>query len=161
MLGEWNGFIPDHEVYMALGSTAASRCQAYPALVHERLSNLDVQAIRDHVNKGCVLGSARFQDKLEAMLKRWVTIRSVGRPRKQNEGERSGRQGCNPTGESQVVSIARVGHVAIPHLGAGNQPSDAWGIRPGRPEDHLSGGCNLGVEQAWEPEHKRMTAAPI
>ena len=72
---------------MALGSTAASRCQAYPALVHERLSTLDVQAIRDHVNTGCVLGSARFQDKLEAMLKRWVTIRSVERPRKQNEGD--------------------------------------------------------------------------
>ena len=86
-LGEWNGRIQDHEVYLALGSTVAPRCQAYQALVHERLSDPDVQAIRDHVNKGCVLGSARFQDALEVMLKRRVKIRSVGKPRKQNEGD--------------------------------------------------------------------------
>jgi len=24
----------------------------------------------------------------------------------------------------------------------------------------FSGGCNLGVQRAWEPEHKGMTAAP-
>ena len=30
---------------------------------------------------------------------------------------RSSRQGCSPTGESPVVSVARVGHVAIPHPG--------------------------------------------
>ena len=45
----------------------------------------------------------------------------------------SSQQGCNLAGESPVVSVARVGHVAIPHLGAGNQPSYAWCKRPGRP----------------------------
>ncbi len=48
---------------------------------------------------------------------------------------RSGQQGRNPAGESPAVSVARVGHVAMPHLGAGNQPSYAWCKRPGRPED--------------------------
>ncbi len=57
------------------------------ALVQERISAPDVQAIRGHVNKGWVVGSARFQDELEAMLKRRVTIRAVGRPRKQHEGD--------------------------------------------------------------------------
>jgi hypothetical protein len=42
---------------------------------------------------------------------------------------------CNPVGESPTVSVARVGHVVMPHLGAGNQPSYAWCKRPGRPED--------------------------
>jgi hypothetical protein len=48
-------------------------------------------------------------------------------------GRGSGQQGRNPAGESPAVSIARVGHVAIPHLGAGNQPSYAWCKRPGCP----------------------------
>ena len=32
------------------------------------------------------------------------------------EERRSGRQGCNPVGESPTLSIARVGQVAIPQL---------------------------------------------
>ena len=47
----------------------------------------------------------------------------------------SGRQGCNPAGGSTAVSVARVGYIVMPHLGAGNQPSYAWCKRPGRPED--------------------------
>ena len=31
---------------------------------------------------------------------------------------RSGRQGCNPAGESPAVSVARVGYVVMPNLGA-------------------------------------------
>jgi hypothetical protein len=50
-------------------------------------------------------------------------------------GRRSSRQGCNPAGESPAVSVARVGYVVMPHLGAGNQPSYAWCKRPGRSED--------------------------
>ena len=48
-------------------------------------------------------------------------------------GAGSSRQGRNPASESLAMSIARFGHVAIPHLGAGNQPSYAWGKRPGCP----------------------------
>ena len=57
---------------------------------------------------------------------------------------RSSRQGCNPTGESPVVSIARVGHVVMPHPGMGNHPGYAWCKRPGRPVDDC-GGCDLEV----------------
>jgi hypothetical protein len=38
------------------------------------------------------------------------------------EAKGSGRQSCNLTGESPVMPIAHVGHVAIPQPGAGNQP---------------------------------------
>ena len=53
-LGEWNGLIQDHEVYLALGSTVAPRCQAYQALVLERLRDPDVQAIRSCQQRLCV-----------------------------------------------------------------------------------------------------------
>ena len=33
------------------------------------------------------------------------------------------------------MSVSRIGHVAMPLLGAGNQPSSAWCIRPSRPVD--------------------------
>jgi hypothetical protein len=37
----------------------------------------------------------------------------------------------------QPVSVSRIGHVVMPHLEAGNQPSYAWYKRPGRPEDSV------------------------
>ena len=46
----------------------------------------------------------------------------------------SGRQGRNPAGESPAVPIARFRHVAMPHLGMGNHPGDAWCKRLGCPE---------------------------
>ncbi len=45
----------------------------------------------------------------------------------------SGRQGRSPAGESPVVSVARVGHVAIPQFMVGNPMSIAWCKRPGCP----------------------------
>ena len=48
-------------------------------------------------------------------------------------GPRSSRQGRNPAGESPVVPVARFRHVAMPHLGMGNHPGDAWCKWPGRP----------------------------
>ncbi len=88
-----------------------------------------------------------------------VLQRSVKRPRLSNLG--SSRQGRNPAGESPAVPIARFRHVAIPRPMLGNQMGIAWRKRPGRPARRIrSGGCNRGVEQVWEPEHKGMTAAP-
>jgi hypothetical protein len=47
----------------------------------------------------------------------------------------SGRQGCNPAGESPAMSIARFRHVAIPQFMLGNHMSIAWCKRPGCPEE--------------------------
>ena len=44
----------------------------------------------------------------------------------------SGRQGCDPAGESPAMPIVRVEHVATPHPGPGNRLGDAWCERPGR-----------------------------
>ncbi len=84
-LGKRDAMIQDHEVYMALGATARSRCQAYQALVSAGIPDRDLQAIRDHVNKGRVLGVARFQEEIEAMLKRRVKILPPGRPPKKRK----------------------------------------------------------------------------
>jgi len=59
---------------------------------------------------------------------------------KRGTGAGSSRQGHNPVGVSPAMSITRFGHVAIPHLGAGNQPRTAWGKRPGC----LVGKCHKG-----------------
>jgi hypothetical protein len=56
----------------------------------------------------------------------------------------SGRQGHNLVGESPIVSVARVGHVAIPQFVLGNHTFIAWCKRPGCPVLY-SGGCNLGA----------------
>ena len=68
---------------------------------------------------------------------------------KRNTGTGSSRQGHNPVGASPTMSITRFGHVAIPHLGAGNQPRVAWGKRPGCPV-----GNTPVVGATWRPsEH--------
>ena len=46
---------------------------------------------------------------------------------------RSSRQDCNLAGVSPAVTIAQIGHVAMPQPGSGNRPGDAWCKRPGRP----------------------------
>jgi putative transposase len=84
-LQEPNPLIQDHDLYLALGATVAARCQAYQALVNVGISEAELGAIRDHVNKGRALGSARFQEQIEAMLKRRVRIMPPGRPPKPRE----------------------------------------------------------------------------
>ncbi len=59
----------------------------------------------------------------------------------------SSRQSCNLTGESPVMSIAHVGHVAIPQPGAGNQPGHAWCKRPVRLDKHRV----ITVGATWRP----------
>jgi putative transposase len=47
----------------------------------------DIQAIRTHMNKDCVLGSGKFQDEIEAILGRRAKIAPQGRPRKPKDGD--------------------------------------------------------------------------
>ena len=83
-LGRIDNLIEDHELYMALGPTVEVRCEAYRSLCGEGVKTADLGAIRDHVNKGRVLGSSRFQSEIESMLQRRVRIQPVGRPPKRN-----------------------------------------------------------------------------
>ncbi len=73
--------------------------------------------------------------------------RAVKHAEEPDEG-RSSRQGCNPAGESPAVSVARVGHVVMPHPGMGNHPGYAWCKRPGRPVD-------TAVGATWRSSERR------
>ena len=86
-VGDPDTRIQDHEVYLALGATVPVRCHAYQALCTEGIEAGALQAIRDHVNKGRVLGSLQFQEEIEAMLKRRVKILPPGRPAKKGKTE--------------------------------------------------------------------------
>ena len=55
--------------------------------MHKGLASADLHAIREHVNTGRVLGSARFQQEIATMLKRRVSLRPPGRPRKQETAD--------------------------------------------------------------------------
>ena len=70
-----------------------------------------------------------------------------GVPGSKSMAGRSSRQGCNPAGESPAVSVARIGHVVIPHPGMGNHPGYAWCKRPGRPVD-------TAVGATWRPNER-------
>ena len=58
----------------------------YGGLFAEPLSTYDLGVIRGHLNKDCVLGSARFQGEIEQMLGRRARVVPQGRPRKQSDG---------------------------------------------------------------------------
>ena len=84
-LGDANGLISDDAAFLALGKTPRERQEAYRALFRIAISEQDLGAIRQHLNKDCALGSARFQDEIEAMLKRRAKVVGLGRPRKSRE----------------------------------------------------------------------------
>ncbi len=67
-------------------------------------------------------------------------------PTGEPDAGRSSRQDRNPTGASPAVTIAQIGHVAMPHPGRGNPPGDAWCKRPGRPVP-----SGIAVGATWGP----------
>ncbi len=80
-------WIQDHDVYRQLGRNNKVRAAAYRELVAQGVAETELQAIRDHTNKGRVLGSADFQAQIGAMLERPIGIVPRGRPRKTSEHE--------------------------------------------------------------------------
>ena len=69
-----------HSLYQRLGSTAATRQQAYRALFRQHLSGETLDAIREATNKAWVLGSDKFKDRLAKKLDRRVAPLPRGRP---------------------------------------------------------------------------------
>jgi putative transposase len=83
-----------HSEYLALGASAASRHEAYRALVAEGLDPKMTCAIRESTNGNVALGTTRFQVEIETMLQRRARRGVPGRPRvgdtKQAGGTRVG-----------------------------------------------------------------------
>jgi putative transposase len=68
--------------YQRLGTTREQRCAAYRAITMETLSDEDIQAICEHLQRQHALGSDCFRSAIEAQLARPVEPLKIGRPRK-------------------------------------------------------------------------------
>jgi putative transposase len=71
--GESDPLLADHEIYRALGRSAADRQKAYRDLFREVLSAEFVDELRAATNGGWALGNERFKRKIAKALARRVT----------------------------------------------------------------------------------------
>jgi putative transposase len=92
--GRPDPLIQQHRLYRALGTDEKSRYSAYRKFFKADVAQTDLAAIRDSVNKGWVLGSGRFANKIEAATKRRAVPlarggkrRGAGRPRQPNNAK--------------------------------------------------------------------------
>lgn len=84
-LGRHTPLITPHEQYTLLASTPAERQAAYRALVYEHVEEKFLDEIRQHTQQQRAWGTERFQQQIEALTQRSVTIRPRGRPVKPSE----------------------------------------------------------------------------
>ncbi|MEZ5617335.1 MAG: transposase [Rhodocyclaceae bacterium] len=78
-LGERNGLIADHPLYLALGRDEEARRAAYRALFRAQLEETAFDDIRKAVQQGLPLGNDRFREQVEAVLGRRMTLGRRGR----------------------------------------------------------------------------------
>jgi len=81
-LGQHTSLITPHEQYMLMASTPAARQAAYRALVREQLEEKSLDDLRQHTQQQQAWGSERFQQQIEALTQRSVSVRPRGRPAK-------------------------------------------------------------------------------
>ncbi len=81
-LGEADRLVTPHREYKRLGTTDAQRQSAYRQLFRVRIADMTLEALREATNKAWVLGSERFQHKLEKRLHRPVASRGQDGDRK-------------------------------------------------------------------------------
>jgi len=71
-------------MYQALGKSLEERAAAYRQLCEASIDANDLAAIRAHLEQERALGSTRFQDAIEATLKRSVHLRRRRRKESSN-----------------------------------------------------------------------------
>jgi len=92
-LGVSDPVLTPHRLYCDLGDSDEARLIAYRRLFQDELSAELLQCLRDCTNAGFVLGSARFERQIAAMLGRRTWKGSPGRPRKETRGARKREPG--------------------------------------------------------------------
>lgn len=80
-MGLADPLVTPHATYVSLGTSVARRCEAYAGLIAELIGDESVARIRQYTQRQQALGSRRFQDAIEAQVKRRVRPGRVGRPR--------------------------------------------------------------------------------
>ena len=81
-LGKNNQIITPHNEYKKLGRLEKDRFTAYQQLFRQQLSENTLSEIRDSTNKGWVLGSESFKNKVEKLTNRRTKPKPKGRPKK-------------------------------------------------------------------------------
>ena len=81
-MGQSTPLITPHQQYMLLATTPAARQAVYRALVHEHVEEKHLDDLRQHTKQQRAWGSASFQQQIEALAQRSVSIRPRGRPPK-------------------------------------------------------------------------------
>jgi putative transposase len=80
-LGQADALISSHPLYLALGSTAAARADAYRVLFRAHLEQCAIDDIRLALNQNQPLGNSRFYSKIARMMGERRQARPRGRPR--------------------------------------------------------------------------------
>lgn len=81
-LGKQSALCSPHQEYLKLGSTTYTRQQVYRQLFQAHTDGILIKDIRDSLNSGLALGSARFKDEIECLYNRRVSVAKAGRPPK-------------------------------------------------------------------------------
>ena len=81
-MGQPTPLITPHQQYMLLATTPAARQTVYRALVHEHVEEKQLDDLRQHTQQQRAWGSERFQQQIEALTQRSVSVRPRGRPPK-------------------------------------------------------------------------------
>jgi len=79
--GESNSVLTPHPDYLALGDCGGDRRRNYRHLFDAHLDEQAIAEIRIATNGNYVLGNKRFQNEIEKMLGRRVTLGKSGRPK--------------------------------------------------------------------------------
>ncbi|MFK2905251.1 transposase [Dyella ginsengisoli] len=88
-LGHHDALMHPHPTYLRLGESPEERCAAYRVIARETLSDEDIAAIRQHLQRLHALGSDRFRATIEAQLARPASPLKIGRPRKARSSSKS------------------------------------------------------------------------
>jgi len=71
-----------HPTYQSLGSELCQSDARYQAFLFQVAGPKETKAIRDHVNQGKPIGSAKFKNKVADLMGRGVNLVPIGRPKK-------------------------------------------------------------------------------
>ncbi len=82
--GKKNKLIKLHKVFRQMGTSEEKRQSAYRQLFQLAIGKSDLDALREATNKGWVLGSEHFREKIERLSGRRAVAKLRGRPKKED-----------------------------------------------------------------------------
>ena len=81
-LGQYDALVHLHADYISLSADPEQRLVAYRALVMEHIDPMELDAIREHLQRQHAYGTDRFREMIERQLGRRAGPAKIGRPRK-------------------------------------------------------------------------------